>query len=31
MLWEIFQEKTGIDIWDLWPDLQVLKKNKDFI
>ena len=21
--WNKFQEQTGIDIWDLWPDLQV--------
>jgi hypothetical protein len=23
--WKKFQEQTGIDIWDLWPDLQVIR------
>lgn len=23
--WKDFQEKTGVDIWDLWPDLQVIR------
>jgi hypothetical protein len=27
MSWEKFKEQTGIDIWDLWPDLQVITKN----
>jgi hypothetical protein len=29
MSWNKFKEQTGIDVWDLWPDLQV--KEKDFV
>jgi hypothetical protein len=29
MSWKKFKEQTEIDIWDLWPDLQVMK-NIDF-
>ena len=27
MPWKTFQMQTGIDIWDLWPDLQVKEKT----
>jgi hypothetical protein len=30
MSWIKFQEQTRIDIWDLWPDLQVIIKKKIF-
>ncbi len=23
MSWDKFKDQTGIDVWDLWPDLQV--------
>ncbi len=23
MPWDKFKDQTGIDVWDLWPDLQV--------
>lgn len=26
MSWDKFKEQTGIDVWDLWPDLQVITR-----
>jgi hypothetical protein len=30
MSWKNFQKQTGIDVWDLWPDLQVIAKQRGF-
>ena len=24
MSWNKFKEQTGVDVWDLWPELQVI-------
>jgi hypothetical protein len=31
MSWNKFKEQSGIDIWDLWPDLQVIIKDFVFL